>query len=120
MQAALNKSATTCSSCHIGNMDNNKQPKRTYRQPLDEAAHRAKGVSLRRFRKEATAAWWRANPHGSRQQIKPMSPYNAFVREHMPRVLQSEPGMTRADAMRAVGEMWRAHKHQQLLAELDF
>jgi hypothetical protein len=101
-------------------MDNNKQPKRTYRQPLDEAAHRAKGVSLRRFRKEATAAWWRANPHGSRQQIKPMSPYNAFVREHMPRVLQSEPGMTRADAMRAVGEMWRAHKHQQLLAELDF
>ena len=49
-----------------------------------------------------------------------MSPYNAFVREHMPRVLQSDPNMTRTDAMRAVGEMWRAHKQQRLLEELDF
>ena len=103
----------------MGNMDT-KQQKHTFRRHLDVAAHSAQNVSLRRFRKEATAAWWRANPHGYRLPLKPMSPYNAFVREHMPHVMQSDPNMTSADAMCAVGEMWRAQKQQRLLKELDF
>ncbi len=101
------------------NMDNNKH-KHTYKHYLDDAARHAPSLSLRKFRKEATAAWWRVHPHGLTQPLKPTSPYNAFVREHMPRVMKADPAMSRADAMRAVGEMWRERKQQQLLKELDF
>ncbi len=103
----------------LQNMDNNKH-KHTYKHYLDDAVHRSQSLSLRKFRKEATAAWWRAHPRGLTQKVKPMSPYNAFVREHMPSVMKSDPSMTRVDAIRAVGEMWREHKQQKLLAELDF
>jgi hypothetical protein len=98
-------------------MDNNKH---MYKHYLDEASRHAQRMSLRRFRKEATAAWWRAHPHGFTHQLKPTSPYNAFVREHMPCIMKAHPKMSRADAMRAMSEMWRAHKQQKLMDELDF